>query len=287
MELIVGKYAGMCEGVSYAVRKAKEIVKENDKVYCLGELVHNRQVVDELEKNGMITVQDIAEIPNYSKVIFRTHGVPKEIYERAYRKGLEVYDLTCGNVQAIHVKVDKEKKKSFIIIVGNANHPEVIGLKGFAGENSYVIDDADEILDAYMEYEKTKMGYVYVVGQTTFSSKKFDTLTDELRENFAETIVMVDKTICSATDKRQDETRDISKKVNSMVIIGGKNSSNTQKLVEIAKENCEKVYFAQTRKDLRKMDFVNEEKVGIMAGASTPKEVVDDIIDFFNKISVE
>ena len=98
---------------------------------------------------------------------------------------------------------------------------------------------------------------------------------------------MVDKTICSATDKRQDETRDISKKVNSMVIIGGKNSSNTQKLVEIAKENCEKVYFAQTRKDLRKMDFVNEEKVGIMAGASTPKEVVDDIIDFFNKISVE
>ena len=287
MELIVGKYAGMCEGVSYAVRRAQEIVKENDKVYCLGELVHNRQVVDELEKNGMITVQDIAEIPNYSKVIFRTHGVPKEIYERAYRKGLEVYDLTCGNVQAIHVKVDKEKKKSFIIIVGNANHPEVIGIKGFAGENSYVIDDADEILDAYMEYEKTKMGYVYVVGQTTFSSKKCDALTDELRENFAETIVMVDKTICSATDKRQDETRDISKKVNSMVIIGGKNSSNTQKLVEIAKENCEKVYFAQTRKDLRKMDFVNEEKVGIMAGASTPKEVVDDIIDFFNKISVE
>lgn len=287
MELIVGKYAGMCEGVSYAVQRAKEIVKENDKVYCLGELVHNRQVVDELEKDGMITVQDIAEIPNYSKVIFRTHGVPKEIYERAYRKGLEVYDLTCGNVQAIHMKVDKEKKKSFIIIVGNANHPEVIGIKGFAGENSYVIDDADEILDAYMEYEKTKMGYVYVVGQTTFSSKKFDTLTDELRENFAETIVMVDKTICSATDKRQDETRDISKKVNSMVIIGGKNSSNTQKLVEIAKENCEKVYFAQTRKDLRKMDFVNEEKVGIMAGASTPKEVVDDIIDFFNKISVE
>lgn len=287
MELIVGKYAGMCEGVSYAVRRAQEIVKENDKVYCLGELVHNRQVVDELEKNGMITVQDIAEIPNYSKVIFRTHGVLKEIYERAYRKGLEVYDLTCGNVQAIHVKVDKEKKKSFIIIVGNANHPEVIGIKGFAGENSYVIDDADEILDAYMEYEKTKMGYVYVVGQTTFSSKKFDALTDELRENFAETIVMVDKTICSATDKRQDETRDISKKVNSMVIIGGKNSSNTQKLVEIAKENCEKVYFAQTRKDLRKMDFVNEEKVGIMAGASTPKEVVDDIIDFFNKISVE
>ena len=157
MELVIGKYAGMCEGVSYSVQRAKAIVKENEKVYCLGELVHNRQVVEDLEKDGMITVNDIKEIPNDSKVIFRTHGEPKEIYDRAYRKGLEVYDLTCGNVQAIHIKVEKEKKKSFINIIGNANHPEVIGIKGFAGENSYVIDDEDEILDAYMEYEKTKL----------------------------------------------------------------------------------------------------------------------------------
>lgn len=285
MELIVGKYAGMCEGVNYAVKKAKEIVKENKKIYCLGELVHNSQVISELEKDGMITVQDIEEIPNDSKVIFRTHGVPKEIYEKANKKGLEIYDLTCGNVRAIHMKVEKEKRKSFIIIVGNASHPEVIGIKGFAGANIYVIEDADEILDAYIEYEKTKMEYVYVVGQTTFSSKKFDTIANELKENFAETIVIVDKTICSATDKRQDETREISKKVTSTVIIGGKNSSNTQKLLEIAKENCKKVYFAQTQKDLKEIDFANEEKVGIMAGASTPKEVVDDIIEFFNKIS--
>ena len=285
MELVIGKYAGMCEGVSYSVQRAKAIVKENEKVYCLGELVHNRQVVEDLEKDGMITVNDIKEIPNDSKVIFRTHGEPKEIYDRAYRKGLEVYDLTCGNVQAIHIKVEKEKKKSFIIIIGNANHPEVIGIKGFAGENSYVIDDEDEILDAYMEYEKTKLGYVYVVGQTTFSSKKFDKLSDEIRENFAETIVMVDKTICSATDKRQDEVREIASKVDSMVIIGGKNSSNTQKLVEISKTLCLKVFFIQTRKDLKKMDFVNDERVGIMAGASTPKEAVDDVIDFFQKIS--
>lgn len=285
MELIVGKYAGMCEGVNYAVKKAKEIVKENKKIYCLGELVHNSQVISELEKDGMITVQDIEEIPNDSKVIFRTHGVPKEIYEKANKKGLEIYDLTCGNVRAIHMKVEKEKRKSFIIIVGNANHPEVIGIKGFAGANSYVIEDADEILDAYIEYEKTKMEYVYVVSQTTFSSKKFDTIANELKENFAETIVIVDKTICSATDKRQDETREISKKATNTVIIGGKNSSNTQKLLEIAKENCKKVYFAQTQKDLKEIDFANEEKVGIMAGASTPKEVVDDIIEFFNKIS--
>ena len=285
MEIIIGKLSGMCEGVRSAVQKAKEIVSNNEKVYCLGELVHNRQVVDALEKSGMITVNDIKDIPNYSKVIFRAHGEPKEIYERAFRKGLDVYDLTCSKVQTIHEKVEKEKKKSFIIIVGNENHPEVIGTEGFAGENYYVIDDADEILDAYMEYEKTKMGYVYVVAQTTFSSKKFDMLADELRKVFKKTIVMVDKTICRATEKRQEEAGEISKEVNSMVIIGGKNSANTQKLVEISKENCENVYFIQTKKDLRKMDFEGVEKVGIMAGASTPPEVVEEVVEFFNKIS--
>ena len=284
MEIIVGKLSGMCEGVNLAVQKAKEIVNNNEKVYCLGELVHNRQVVDALEKSGMITVNDIKDIPNYSKVIFRAHGEPKEIYERAFRKGLDVYDLTCSKVQTIHEKVEKEKKKSFIIIVGNENHPEDIGTEGFEGENYYVIDDADEILDAYMEYEKTKMGYVYVVAQTTFSSKKFDMLADELRKVFKKTIVMVDKTICRATEKRQEEAGEISKEVNSMVIIGGKNSANTQKLVEISKENCENVYFIQTKKDLRKMDFEGVEKVGIMAGASTPPEVVEEVIEFLNKI---
>jgi 4-hydroxy-3-methylbut-2-enyl diphosphate reductase len=284
LELIIGKYAGMCQGSKFAVEKAKKILEENEKVYCLGEILHNRQVVEDLEKRGMITVDDIKEIPNYSKVIFRAHGEPKETYERAFRKGLEVFDLTCGNVQTIHNKVEKEKKKSFIIIIGDANHPEVIATKGFAGENSYVIDDADEILDAYMEYEKTNLDFVYVVGQTTFSSKKFDELSDEIRENFAETIVMVDKTICSATEKRQSETKDIAKQVDSMVIIGGKNSSNSLKLVEIAKENCSKVYFAQTKKDLKKMDFINDKKVGIMAGASTPNDVIEEVKSFLEKI---
>lgn len=284
MEVFVGKYAGMCEGVSYAVERAKKIVEENDKVYCLGELVHNRQVIDELEKKGMITVDDIKEIPNYSKVIFRTHGEAREMYERAFRKGLEVFDLTCGNVHAIHTKVDKEKKKSFIIIIGNSNHPEIIATKGFAGENSYVIDDEDEILDAYMEYEKSGKSYVYVIGQTTFSSKKFDELSDKIRENFAKTVVMVDKTVCVATERRQRETAEISEKVDSMVIIGGKNSSNTLKLVDIAKEKCEKVYFVQTKKDLRKMDFVNDSRIGIMAGASTPKNVIEEIVNFLKRI---
>jgi 4-hydroxy-3-methylbut-2-enyl diphosphate reductase len=284
LELVIGKYAGMCEGVNYAVEKAKKLLEENETVYCLGELVHNRQVVEDLEKNGMITVEDIKEIPNYSKVIFRTHGEPREIYERAFRKGLEVLDLTCGNVQAIHNKVEKEKKKSFIIIIGDANHPEVIATKAFAGENSYVIDDADEILDAYMEYEKTNLDFVYVVGQTTFSSKKFDELADEIRENFAETIVMVDKTICTATEKRQSETKEIAKQVDSMVIIGGKNSTNSLKLVEVAKEYCPKVYFVQTKKDLKKMDFINDTKVGIMAGASTPKDVIEEVKKFLEKI---
>lgn len=281
MELIVGKNAGMCNGVKYAIEKAKEILSENDKVYCIGEIVHNRQVVDELENLGMITVSDISEVPNDSNVIFRTHGVSKETYERAFRKGLHVFDLTCVNVAKIHEGIEKEKKRSFIIIIGNPNHAEVIGTKGFAGENSYIIDDEDEILDAYMEYEKSNKDYVYVVAQTTFSSKKFDILADEIRDNFAEATVLIDKTICRATDIRQAETQEIASQVSSMIIIGGKNSSNTQKLVKIAEKECGKVYFIETSKDLKRTNFGKKEKIGIMAGASTPQNEIDKVVEFF------
>ena len=167
MEIVNGKTAGFCAGVNYAVKMAEENIK-NEKIYCLGELVHNGQVINKLEKKGMITVDDIEKVPNNSKVIFRAHGEPEIIYKKAKEKGLEIIDLTCGRVKLIHDKVRKEKDKSFIIIVGKAKHPEVIGIKGFAGENSYIIENEDDILDAYMKYEKNKTGRVFVVSQTKF-----------------------------------------------------------------------------------------------------------------------
>ena len=286
MEIIVGKYSGMCAGVKNALKQANDILVENSDVYCLGEFVHNGQVVLGLENKGMTTTEDITRVPNYSNVIFRTHGVSKTIYERADRKGLKVFDLTCPNVKAVQEKIIKEQKRSFIIVIGKGDHPEVSSYKSFAGDASYIVDDEDEIYDALEEFKKSGRSLVYVVSQTTFSSSKFDELAQMIRDAFKEDAqaVMIDKTICRATENRQEECSEIAEKVDVMVIIGGKNSSNTNKLFDIASSKCKKVFFAQTKKDLRKLDFEGVDRVGIMAGASTPDEDVNEIVEFLEKI---
>ncbi len=276
MEVIVGKLAGFCKGVEHAISSAEKAL-ETKKIYCLGEIVHNKQVIEKLENKGMITVQNIDEIPNGETVIFRAHGEAKKVYETAKNKNLEIIDLTCGNVKRIHEKVEKESKNAFIIILGKKKHPEVIGTKGFCNENCYVIESEDDILDAYMEYEKTNLGMVYVVAQTTFSSTYFDKLAQEVQINFIEADVIIDKTICMATEQRQKETEEMSKVLHTMVIIGGKNSSNTKELVKIAEKKCKNVYAVETLEDLKEIDFTNVKKVGIMAGASTPSFIIEDI----------
>lgn len=284
MEIYIGKTAGFCPGVKNAVDKANEITTKNDKVYCLGELVHNRQVVNSLEAKGMITVNSIDEIPNGETVIFRSHGEAKKIYEKAEEKNLQVIDTTCGKVKALHIKVEKEKENSFIIILGKKNHPETLGTKGFAGENSFIIETEDDILDAYMEYEKTNLGRVYVVAQTTISSKLFDEIASQVEINFAEADVIIDKTVCDATEIRQAETQELSKEYHYMVIIGGKNSSNTKELVKIAQQNCGNVYSIETVEEIKDLKFDSTKNVGIMAGASTPQKSILEVKEFFERI---
>lgn len=285
MEIIVGKSAGFCAGVTNTVSKAKELIsKSESSIYCLGEIIHNGQVIKRLEDDGMITINDIEDAPDGAKVIFRAHGEPEEIYKRAEEKNIEVIDLTCGKVKLIHDKVKKYKDKAFIIIIGKSSHPEVIATKSFAGINSFVLSDESEILDAYMEYEKTDLGLVYVVSQTTFSSKKFEYLSEEIKHNFYEVDCIIDNTICMATEERQKETRELSKAVDTMIIIGGKNSSNTKELANVAKENCKNVYFIETVDELNKDDFLKSDKVGIMAGASTPKESIEEVTNYLSKL---
>ena len=181
-------------------------------------------------------------------------------------------------------KVQKEKEDAFIIILGKKKHPEVLGTKGFAGENYYVVESEDDILDAYMEYEKTDIGRVYVVAQTTISSSYFDVLAEEIENNFIEAEVVIDKTICNATEIRQKETKEMAKRFKSMIIIGGKNSSNTKELAKIAEENCENVYLIETINEIKDIDFSNIKEIGIMAGASTPKEVINEVKEYLEKI---
>lgn len=282
MEVVIGKLAGFCGGVENAVKIAKQEVLKN-KIYCFGELVHNKQVVEDLEKNGMETIDNLELVPNNSVVIFRAHGVRKEDYEKAKEKNLKIVDLTCGNVKLIHQKIEKRDKTDFIILIGEKNHPEVIGSKSFS-ENCFVVENEDDILDSYIEYENSGCEKIFVIAQTTFSSKKFDDLLEEINENFAETIVEFDKTICMATENRQAEMIKMSKEIDNMIIIGGKNSANTRKLVDIAKENCQNVYHIQTVEDLKELDLKNINKIGIAAGASTPKTSINEVKEYLEKI---
>lgn len=277
MEVIVGKLAGFCPGVAMAVNKALESSQKNDTVHCLGELVHNKQVIEELEKNNLKTVDSIDEVPDNSVIIFRAHGVKESIYRQAKEKNLKVIDLTCGKVKIIHDKVKKEREKSFIIIVGDENHPESIATKSFAGDNSIVIFDESEIIDAYKKFEESRLDRVYVVAQTTFNIKKFEKLSEEIKENFCEVEVIIDNTICNATEKRQKETEKLSKEVDTIIVIGGKNSANTQKLVDISNKNCKKVYHIQIRDDLKDICFSEKDRIGIVAGASTPSSIIKDV----------
>lgn len=283
MEIIVGKLSGFCPGVKNTIKKAEIALKEKKEVYCLGEIIHNGQVIKSLENKGMITVNNIEDIPNGENVIFRAHGEPEISYEKAEKKNLKIMDLTCGNVKIIHDKVKEKKENYFIIILGNKKHPEVIGTKGFSGKNSYVIESEDDILDAYIECEKSNLRQVYIVSQTTFGDKEFDELALEIEKNFVEFNIIKDKTLCNATEKRQKEVEEISKIVNSMVVIGGKHSANSKELAKISEKNCRQVYFVETAEELKNADFSGIEKVGVMAGASTPQKDIDDVINLLKE----
>lgn len=284
MEIIVGKLAGFCFGVNNAVTKAEEIIKKENEVYCIGEIVHNKQVVKRLESFGMKTVENIEDIPNGKNVIFRSHGMPECAYKKAEAKNLHVYDLTCPSVKGLHEKVKKKRDEFFIILVGKKGHPENIGTIGFAGQNSFVLEDENDIIDCYKKYEESNLRDVYVVFQTTFNMKTAEKLAEEIKHEFYETDVIVDNTICSATEQRQNEVKELAKSVNKMVIIGGKNSSNTLKLVQISKEFCLQVYHVETKDELEISMFNENDIIGIMAGASTPKSSIEDVKCFLEQI---
>ncbi len=280
MNIIIGKTSGFCNGVSNTVKQAEETIK-NENVYCLGEIVHNERVINDLEKSGMITVKSIDEVPNNAKVIIRAHGELKETYDKAKSKSIEILDLTCGKIKAIRVKVSKKMADHFIIIIGKKNHPESLGVLSFSGNNAIIIEDIEDIDNNLNQIKKSKLNKIYIVSQTTFNSDKFDVIIKYLKDMIDKEIV-VDKTICDATSKRQNETKEIAHKVDTMIIVGGKKSSNTKELEIIAKEYCDNVILIQNKNDLIDCEITGD-NIGIMAGASTPNIAVEEIIEELNK----
>lgn len=280
MEIILGKTSGFCFGVKNAVEGAEKELKNNKKVYCLGEIIHNEEVIKDLESKGLEIVDDINDA--FDKVIIRAHGVPKEVYEIGKKRDIEILDFTCPFVLKIHdTVIDYSKKGYFIFLLGVKNHPETIGTISFCRNNSYLIETLNDISVALENFNKSGLKKLLVISQTTFSVSLFENIVQKIKTNISKEIEFIVKnTICNTTSIRQKETEDISKKVDLMIVIGGKHSSNTKKLYEISQKNCKNVLLVQTKDDLNHEYLQGFEKIGIIAGASTPQSIIDDIVFF-------
>lgn len=278
MKIIIGKTAGFCYGVRRAVNETKKELENSSEICCLGEIVHNKSVVKDLEERGITFVNDIDECKG--KVIIRAHGESKETYKKLKEKGIEIKDLTCPKVLKTHELAEEYIKHNyFIVLIGVQGHPESIGTLSFCGENSYLLQDKSNIKEMVDKINESKLKDILILAQTTYNSKKFDDIVEEIKKELNGKNIKVKKTICEATKIRQNETTKIAKKVDAMIIVGDKKSSNTNKLYDISKEYCKRTFFVQTAEELNIEELKNAKEIGIMAGASTPEEDIAKIIE--------
>ena len=281
MEVKVAKTAGFCFGVQRAVDKVYELIDScQDRLFTLGPIIHNEEVVNDLEKKGVrvASEEELKTLPKGSTVVIRSHGVGKKVYDQLKEGGLSYVDVTCPFVLKIHRIVEKESKAgSHIVIIGDPDHPEVVGICGWCIGSYTVIRTKQDALDFVPPESKN----VCIVSQTTFNYNKFKDLVEILREkrydNTVLNILNILNTICNATEERQREAKSIAGEVDTMLVVGGRHSSNTQKLFEICKKECENTYYIQTPVDLDSDMFQCSSYVGITAGASTPKKIIEEV----------
>ncbi|MCI8298861.1 MAG: 4-hydroxy-3-methylbut-2-enyl diphosphate reductase [Lachnospiraceae bacterium] len=277
MEVILAKSAGFCFGVKRAVDTVyMQTRKKEGKIYTFGPIIHNEEVVKDLQKKGVCVVETEEELKNCrdGTVVIRSHGVGKRIYDLLNGEQIPYVDATCPFVRKIHRIVEKYSSQDcHVVIIGNENHPEVEGIKGWSGNPSgtSVISTAEEAEKFVLGEEKT----VCVVSQTTFNNKKFQELVEIFEKKGYDIIVL--NTICNATQERQNEAKKIASEVDAMIVVGGKSSSNTQKLFEICKKECENTCYIQTLGDLDLSELQSINSVGITAGASTPNKIIEEV----------
>ena len=276
MDVKLAKTAGFCFGVKRAVDTVYEQVEaQTDKtIYTYGPIIHNEEVIKDMQKRGVHVLRTEEELDAVTEgvVIIRSHGVPKRIYDKLERKGLFCVDATCPFVKKIHNIVKKESELGKqIVIIGNGEHPEVAGIRGWAVTPVTILQNAAEA----MEFEAESDAKICVVSQTTFNYKKFEEIVEILSKKRYDISVL--NTICNATSERQTEAASIAKSVDAMIVIGDKHSSNTQKLFEICASACENTYYIQTLDDLDSNQLLSAKTVGITAGASTPNNIIEEV----------
>ena len=274
MKVTLAKSAGFCFGVKRAVEMVYKEAETGKKVYTLGPIIHNEQVVQDLEQKGVRVIDTPEELSKAedATVIIRSHGISADVYHQLEDKKVRIVDATCPFVSKIHRIVEKKYQEgSCIVIVGNANHPEVEGINGWCNGAATVIGSVSEAEN----YSQEPARKLCVVAQTTFNYKKFKDIVDILSKKSYDIDVM--NTICNANEERQTEAAAIAGDSDAMIVIGGKHSSNTQKLYEICKNVCPDTHFIQTLDDLDLKQFQSFRSVGITAGASTPNTIIKEV----------
>ena len=279
MEVIKAKSAGFCFGVKKAMETVYQQIEENANkpIYTFGPLIHNEEVVKELKSKGVEVVDSVEELKALKDgiVIIRSHGVSKDIYKIMEENGITCVDATCPFVKRIHKIVDKESalgKK--IIVIGNDGHPEVEGIKGWSNTPAVVIEKEEEALEFSCKLDEK----ICIVSQTTFNYNKFKELVEIFQKKGYD--ISVVNTICNATEERQTEAKKIAAEADVMIVIGGTHSSNTRKLYEICKNECENTHFIQTLDDLNLELPKSVRLVGITAGASTPNNIIEEVQNY-------
>jgi 4-hydroxy-3-methylbut-2-enyl diphosphate reductase len=277
MEIIVGKKAGFCFGVKRAINITSDLTKEADKgIYTFGPLIHNPQVVEKLAAQGVSPTNDIYS-PEIRTLVIRTHGVPPKIYAEVSKMPYRLVDATCPFVKKAQRFAKALKDEGYqVVIVGDREHPEVQGLIGFAGEDVITVNSAEALPPL-----KRKVG---IIVQTT---QPFDTFEKVVLQviNLARE-VKIYNTICDYTIMRIKETKEIAKKVDLMIIVGGKNSANTTQLFNLSRQICNKVFHIEASDELKEEWFETVKKVGITGGASTPQWIIEEVVKKVREISI-
>ena len=275
MEVTVAKTAGFCFGVKRAVEKVYEQIGKTEKpIYTYGPIIHNEQVVGDLQEKGVEVIDTLEELRTIrdAVVVIRSHGVGKDVYDILKENGVEIVDATCPYVKKIHRIVEKQTAEGRrVLIVGSEDHPEVQGIKGWGDERTKVIENMDD----FRRLELPEDEKLCIVSQTTFNYKKFQDLVEKISKTRYDITVL--NTICNATQERQVEAMRIASQVDGMLVIGGKHSSNTQKLYDICRKECKNTYYIQTLGDFNPECISSVRSVGITAGASTPNNIIEEV----------
>ena len=270
MEVILADDYGFCYGVKRAINIAKDSAEAGKQVCTLGPIIHNPQMVNYLAQKGVKSV-DLPEEMEKGKIIIRSHGVGPSIYEKIRDRGLELADATCPHVKKAQMSAKKLSEEGYkVVIIGEKNHPEVKSIKEWAGKNSLVLCTVDE---ASTIPSTSKLG---IVAQTTFSGEEFNKIVSILLTKSHDIKIL--RTICTATDKRQSAAVKLAQVVDTMLVIGGRNSANTTRLAQLCTEHCA-TYHIETADELQNDWFKNVKKIGITAGASTPDWIIKEVYE--------